>query len=176
MPVLTYAGMTPRLGARVFVAPGAYVIGNVVLGDESSVWFGSVLRGDSDRITVGRGVNIQDGCVIHADPGAPTTLGDFVSLGHGAIVHACTVEDHVLVGMRAVVLTGCVIGSGSIIGAGSIVTEGKVIPPRSLVLGVPGRVVREVTDEEYEQLILGTSRHYVARAQQFIERLEPARE
>ncbi|MFZ1505474.1 MAG: gamma carbonic anhydrase family protein, partial [Anaerolineae bacterium] len=119
----------------VFIAPGAIITGQVTLGPESSVWFGCVLRGDVNTITIGAQCNIQDGCILHVDGDKPLRLGDRVSLGHGAIVHGCTVEDDVLIGIRATVLSGALIGHGSLIGAGALVPEGMVVPPHSLVLG-----------------------------------------
>ncbi|WP_423226011.1 gamma carbonic anhydrase family protein [Candidatus Amarolinea aalborgensis] len=132
----------------VFVAPGAVITGQVTMGPESSVWFGCVLRGDVNTITIGAQCNIQDGSILHVDGNKPLRLGDRVSLGHGAIVHGCTVEDDVLIGIRATVLSGAVIGRGSLIGAGAVVPEGMVAPPDSLVLGVPAKVVRQVSAEQ----------------------------
>lgn len=148
------------MGNRVFVAENATVIGDVTLADDVSVWFGAVVRGDRDSIMVGSGSNIQDNAVVHTTPGFGVTIGTGVSVGHGAILHGCTIHDRVLVGMGAVVLNGAVVGEGSIIGAGAVVTEGKEIPPNSLVLGVPGKVVRETTPEQQEG-ILHNAREYV---------------
>ena len=131
-----------------FVHPLAYVFGDVVLGARASVWPFAVLRGDSDRISVGAESNVQDGCVLHADPGVPCTVGARVGIGHRAVVHGATVEDECLIGIGAIVLNRAVIGRGSIVGAGAVVREGMVVPPDSLVLGVPGRVVRATTDDE----------------------------
>jgi carbonic anhydrase/acetyltransferase-like protein (isoleucine patch superfamily) len=135
------------------------IIGAVTLGEGTSVWYGCVLRADGGTITVGRDVNIQDGSILHADPGFPAVLGDRVSLGHGAIVHGATVEDDVLIGMRATVLNGAVIGAGSLIAAGALVRPGTVVPPGSLVAGVPGQVRRPVTVAETE-MISGTTPVY----------------
>lgn len=159
---LVYAinGSTPDVAQASFVAPGAVLIGAVTLGSGTSVWFGCVLRADGGSITVGRDVNIQDGSILHADPGFPTTLGDRVSLGHGAIVHGATVEDGVLIGMRATVLNGARIGEGSLIAAGALVRPGTVVPPRSLVAGVPA-VVRRLVNAEETAMIEGT--HLVYR-------------
>ena len=131
-----------------FLAPNATVIGDVVTGNEVNIWYGAVIRADKDRITIGDRSNIQDNCVIHTSKGHPVTLGSDVSVGHGAILHGCTIGSSVLVGMGAIVLNGAVIGENTIIGAGAVITEGKVIPPGSLVLGVPGKVIRTVTDDE----------------------------
>jgi carbonic anhydrase/acetyltransferase-like protein (isoleucine patch superfamily) len=138
----------PEVPATAFVHPRASVCGTVTLGDHVSVWGGAVLRGDTETITIGAGSNIQDLTMVHADPGVPTTVGERVTVGHRAILHGCTVEDEVLIGMGAILLNRCRIGRGSIVGAGALVAEGVVIPPGSLVLGVPGRVVRETTPEE----------------------------
>ena len=137
-----------RIDPTAFVHPLAYVYGDVELGARASVWPFAVLRGDSDRIVVGAASNVQDGCVLHADPGVPCIVGARVGIGHRAVVHGATVEDDCLIGIGAIVLNRAVIGSGSIVGAGAVVREGMVVPPNSLVLGVPGRVVRETTDDE----------------------------
>lgn len=155
-------GKQPRLGEDSFVAPGAVVVGDVLLGDNSSVWYGSVIRGDDETISIGSDCNVQDGCVLHADPGFPVQVGDRVSLGHGAIVHGCTLEDDVLVGMNAVVLNGASVGSGSVIAAGAVVTPGTAIPENSLVAGVPGKVRREVSDADRE-MIAHASSSYVKK-------------
>jgi carbonic anhydrase/acetyltransferase-like protein (isoleucine patch superfamily) len=147
-----------------FIHSTAVVLGRVTLGNHVSVWPTAVIRGDTDTITIGDESNVQDGCVIHADPGIPTTIGKRVTIGHRAIVHGSTVEDEVLVGMGAILLNGCRVGSGSIIGAGAVCKEGMVIPPNSLVLGVPGKVVRETTDEERER-IRASAASYVANAE-----------
>lgn len=146
-----------------FVAPGAVVLGDVSVGAHSSVWYGAILRGDLAPISIGEATNVQDGCIVHVDANHPCRVGDRVTLGHGAILHGCTVEDDVLIGIRATVLDGVVVGSGSIVGAGAMVTEGTVIPPGSLVLGVPGRVVGRVTEEQ-EESIRHAALHYVDAA------------
>jgi len=130
----------------VFIAPGAVITGQVTLGPETSVWFGCVLRGDVNTITIGAQTNIQDGSILHVDGNKPLRLGNRISLGHGAIAHGCTVEDDVLIGIRATVLSGAVIGPGSLVGASALVKENDVIPPGSLVLGAPAKVVGEVRD------------------------------
>jgi carbonic anhydrase/acetyltransferase-like protein (isoleucine patch superfamily) len=131
-----------------FVHPLAFVCGDVALGEGASVWPFAVVRGDNERIAVGADSNVQDGAVLHADPGLPCVLGARVSVGHRAVVHGATVHDDVLVGMGALVLNGAVLGTGSVVGAGAVVREGTVVPPGSLVVGVPGRVARETTAEE----------------------------
>lgn len=142
----------PRFGRDVFVAPGAVILGDVTLGDFSSVWYHAVLRADINRIVVGHHSNIQDGCVLHLSGELPCTIGNYTTIGHSATVHACTVEDESLVGMGATILDGAVIGAQSLIGARALVTQRMRIPPGSLVLGVPGRVVRQLTAEERADL------------------------
>jgi carbonic anhydrase/acetyltransferase-like protein (isoleucine patch superfamily) len=164
MPLIAFRGVRPTLAEDVFVAPGAYLIGDVRAGPGSNVWFGSVLRADFAEIVLGRGANVQDNCTLHTDPDAPCHLGEFVALGHNAIVHSATVEDHSLIGIGAIVLPHARIGAGSVIGANALVTEGMVVPPRSLVLGTPGRVIRQITDQEYEELAAGTARRYFEHA------------
>lgn len=160
----------PRTGSANWIAGNAVVVGDVSLGERSSVWFGAVIRGDSEAIEVGADTNLQDQVVLHADPGFPCRIGDRVTVGHGAIVHGATVESDVLIGMRATILNGAVIGSGSLVAAGALVTEGKVFPPGSLIVGVPARSLRAVTEEEAARQTRGW-KHYVelsaAYARQF---------
>lgn len=137
------------------------MLGDVTLFAESSIWFQAVLRGDTEAIVVGRRTNIQDGAILHADPGLPCTVGEGVTIGHGAIVHGATVEDEVLIGMRAVVMNGARIGRGSLIAVGTVVTEGTEIPPGSVVMGLPGKVVRQVNDDDRAR-IRHAAEHYVA--------------
>ncbi|HEX7004735.1 MAG TPA: gamma carbonic anhydrase family protein [Trueperaceae bacterium] len=146
--LLDYHGHSPRLSGDAFVAPFSTLIGKVTLAAGSSVWYGSVLRGDNEEIELGERCNVQDGSILHTDPGHPLILGREVSLGHGAVVHGSRVDDHVLIGMRATILNGCKIGSYALIAAGALVRENSVIPAGALVAGVPGRIVRDVTDEE----------------------------
>jgi gamma-carbonic anhydrase len=138
----------PSLGKGVYVAKGAVVVGDVTLGDHSSVWYNAVLRGDIHHIVVGHHTNVQDNAVLHLADDYPCIVGNYVTIGHSAIVHACTVGDEVLVGMGAVILDGAVIGRQSIIGAGALVTQGTKIPPGSLAVGAPARVVRRLTGKE----------------------------
>lgn len=144
----------------VFIAANATVLGQVHIGSESSVWFNAVIRGDTAKISLGRQTNIQDQCVLHADEGVECTLGDRVTVGHAAIVHGATIADDVMIGMRAVVLNHAEIGSGSIIAAGAIVPEGTKVPANSLVMGVPGKVVRECSTSEHQR-IEHAAAHYV---------------
>lgn len=168
--VLPLDGRVPEVGEALFLAPGVIIVGAVTLGPGTSVWYGTVLRADGGTITIGRDVNIQDGCIMHADPGFPAVLGDRVSLGHGAIVHGSTVEDDVLIGMRATVLNGARIGTGSLVAAGAVVRPGTVVPPGSLVAGVPAQVRRPVTEEERTS-ILRTTTNYHAHAATHLEGL-----
>jgi len=144
----TVLGKRPRLGKRVYLAKTAVVVGDVKLGDHSSVWYNAVLRGDINRIVVGHHTNIQDNAVVHLADEFPCIIGNYVTVGHSAIVHACKVGDEVLVGMGAVILDGAVIGKQSLIGAKALVKQGMKIPPGSLVLGAPAKVIRRLTAEE----------------------------
>ncbi len=168
LSALTAPLATPEIADSAWVAPGAVVAGDVHLARETSVWFGAVLRADTAPVRVGPRTNVQDGCVLHVDAGKPCILGADVTLGHGAIVHGATVEDRCLIGIRATVLTGAHIGTGSIIGAGALITENKVIPPGSLVVGVPGRVVRQLSAQEQEQ-IRQSADNYVRNAARYRE-------
>lgn len=142
---------TPGEG-RYWVAPDAHVIGKVVLGEDVGIWFGAVLRGDNETITLGPETNLQEHSVLHTDMGYPLTTGRGCTIGHGAILHGCTLGDHVLIGMGAIVLNGAKIGSGSLVGAGALVTEGKEFPPNSLIVGSPARAVRTLDDKALEGL------------------------
>jgi carbonic anhydrase/acetyltransferase-like protein (isoleucine patch superfamily) len=142
----------PSIDPTAFVHPEALVFGDVTLGARASIWPTAVLRGDTDRIVVGDESNVQDGTIVHVDQGVPTTIGRRVAIGHRAIVHGASIDDDCLIAMGAILLNGVQVGSGSIIGAGAVCREGMRIPPSSLVLGVPGRVVRETTDGERERI------------------------
>ena len=156
----TFDERTPERQGDTFVAPTAVVIGAVTLKHEASVWWGAVLRGDYDAITVGERSNVQDNAVVHMDEGFPVTLGNCVTIGHKAVLHGCTIGNNALVGINSVVMNEAVIGDDCLIGSNTLITEGKVIPPRSLVLGSPGKVVRELSDEEVAE-ITGFSDRYV---------------
>jgi len=158
--VLPHGGHEPRIDSSAFVAPTATVVGDAELGPESGVFYGAVVRGDRSPVRLGARSNLQDNVVVHSDPGHPCTIGADVSVGHGAVVHGCTVEDEVLIGMNATVLNGAVIGTGSLVAAGAVGLAGTGGPPRSLVAGVPGRVRRELTDEEQEK-VRANARTYV---------------
>jgi carbonic anhydrase/acetyltransferase-like protein (isoleucine patch superfamily) len=146
--LLAFADVEPDVSESAWVAGGATLIGRVTIGARSSVWFTTVVRADGDRIDVGVETNLQDGVVLHADPGFPVSVGDRVSVGHRAILHGCTVDDDVLIGMGAVVLNGAHIGTGCLIAASAVVLEGTVVPPGSLVAGVPAKVRRQLTEQE----------------------------
>jgi carbonic anhydrase/acetyltransferase-like protein (isoleucine patch superfamily) len=146
--IVTISGHAPQLHSQSWVAPNASLIGQVSLAAQASVWYSATLRAEVEPIEIGYGSNIQDGVTIHVDAGFPARVGSGVSVGHNAVLHGCTVEDDALIGMGAVVLNGAVIGAGSLVAAGAVVPQGAVIPPRSLVAGVPGRVRRELRDDE----------------------------
>lgn len=156
-----------------YLAPTAVVRGGVRIEREASIWFGAVVRGDTAPIEIGQRTNVQDLAVLHADPGTPCRLGDDVTVGHGAVVHGATVESEVMIGIRAVVLNGAYIGGGSIVGAGAVVTEGTTVPAGSLVVGVPARVIRPVSERDQERIRLA-AQHYVAAAARYREADEEA--
>ncbi len=156
-------GVLPNVAPSAWIAPGAFVIGVVELGDGCSVWYGAVLRGDTEPIRVGARTNVQDGCVLHADPGFPAVVGEGCVVGHNAVVHGCEVGDGCLVGMGATILNGAKIGEGSIVAAGAVVPENREFPPRSLIVGVPAKRAGDVTDEQAEDIKRG-AREYVERA------------
>ncbi|GAA0679547.1 carbonic anhydrase/acetyltransferase-like protein (isoleucine patch superfamily) [Sphingomonas insulae] len=165
-------GVAPLLEDDVYIAPGAHVIGRVLLRHRASVWFGAVLRGDNDPIVIGADSNVQDGAMIHADPGVPTSIGSGVTIGHHAIVHGATIGDNSLIGMGATILNNAVIGADSIVGANALVTEGKTFPDGSLIVGAPARVLRALTDAEIAGLRLSAAT-YVANARRFATGLKP---
>lgn len=153
MLIRPYNGVEPRVGERVFIAENATIIGDVEVGDDASIWYGTVVRGDVFPIRIGKRSNIQDNCVVHVTNGTHAThIGDEVTIGHGVIVHGCTIENNCLIGMGSRILDGAVVGAGSLVGAGALVTQNTKIPPRSLVLGFPAKVVRQLSDAEYEQI------------------------
>ena len=158
---------SPKLGINTWIAPSADVIGNVTIGEECSIWFGCVVRGDVHYITIGDRTNIQDLSMIHVthykkedmSDGNPTIIGSDVTIGHRVMMHGCTIEDACLIGMSATILDGAVIGREAILGAGSLVTKNKVFPPRSLIMGSPAKVVRELTDDEVKELYASAARY-----------------
>ncbi|MDP1027360.1 gamma carbonic anhydrase family protein [Sphingomonas sp. KR1UV-12] len=163
MPRYAIDGKKPQLGEGAWIAPSADVIGDAHLGAGASVWFGAVIRADNTPILVGARTNVQEGAMLHSDPGSPLTIGEGVTVGHHAILHGCTIGDNVLVGMGATVLNGAVIGDDCLIGAGALVTEGKTFPPGSLIVGAPARAVRTLSAEAIGGLRLSAA-HYAARA------------
>jgi carbonic anhydrase/acetyltransferase-like protein (isoleucine patch superfamily) len=166
MTVYALDGVAPEIAPDAWVAPGAHVLGRVVLEAGASVWFGCTLRGDNEMIHVGAGSNLQENTVCHTDPGCPLVIGKGCTVGHKAMLHGCTLGDNVLIGMGATVLNGAKIGDNCLIGAGALITEGKEIPPGSLVMGMPGKVVRELSDEQIAGLRLSAER-YQANAARF---------
>ena len=163
MPVLPYKGVWPVIAENVFIAPGAMVIGDVTIHEGASVWYNAVVRGDSAPIVIGRRTNIQDNCTLHVDADAPLTIGEECTVGHGAVVHGAAVGDRVLVGMNAVVLSHAQVGSNTIIGACALVGEGKSIAQGVLAVGVPAKVVRNLTEAEQENILNGAT-DYCERA------------
>lgn len=166
MAVYELDNVAPRLAESAWVADSAQVMGNVEMAEDSSVWFCAVVRGDCEVIRIGRGSNIQDCSVLHADIGMPLTIGDNVTVGHQVMLHGCTIGDGSLIGIGAVVLNGARIGKGCIVGAGSLVTEGKEFPDGSMIMGSPAKVVRQLTPEQIEGL-RQSARHYIANARLF---------
>lgn len=160
------------VGTGQWVAPSADLIGSVTLSENASVWFNSVLRGDQDTIRIGAGSNIQDGSVLHTDPGIPLVVGDFVTVGHKVMLHGCEIGDQSLIGIGSIILNGAKIGAQSLVGAGSLITEGKEFPPGSLIVGAPAKVVRELTVDERKTLKMAAE-HYVDNARRFTTELHP---
>lgn len=159
-------GLAPEIDPTAWIAPGAHVIGRIRLAADTSVWFGATLRGDNELIDVGQGTNIQENAVLHTDMGYPLTIGAGCTIGHKAMLHGCTIGDNSLVGMDATILNGAVIGRDCLIGAGALITEGKVIPDGSLVMGAPGRVVRQLDDTAIARLRL-SAQGYQQNARRF---------
>lgn len=164
MAIYELDGRTPSIAESAWVADSAQVMGDVTLGEGASVWFGAIARGDSDRIVVGAGSNIQDGSVLHADDGLPLVVGERVTVGHQVMLHGCTIGDESLIGIGAIVLNGVKIGKHCLVGAGSLVTEGKEFPDGSMIIGSPARVVRQLTPEQIEGL-RKSAQHYMDNAQ-----------
>ncbi len=160
MSILAYRGISPRIAENVFIAPGAWVIGDVVIGERSSIWFNTVVRGDIHYIRIGSCTNVQDNSTLHVtDPDFPVHIGDRVVIGHKAIVHGCTIEDDSMIGMGAIILDGCKIGAGSLIAAGSLLTPGFVVPPGSIVMGAPAKIKKEAGEAERAMICHSWSRY-----------------
>lgn len=164
-PVCGHLGTSPHIAPGAFIAPGAVILGDVSIGEQSSIWYGCVLRADIQAIRVGRGSNLQDGVIVHLASDRGTTVGNWVTCGHRALLHACTIGDEVLIGMGAIVMDGVVVGDRSIIGAGALLTKGLSVPPGSLVIGSPAKVVRPLSDEE-QGGIRGWAEKYVQVARE----------
>jgi carbonic anhydrase/acetyltransferase-like protein (isoleucine patch superfamily) len=174
MPLYSLDGIAPQVpeSGRYWVAPDAHVLGNVVIEEDASVWFCSTIRGDNERILLGTGSNIQDGCILHTDPGFPLTIGPRCTIGHGVILHGCTIAEESLIGMGATVLNGARIGRHCLVGAKALVTEGKEFPDNSLIVGSPARVARTLDEAAIVRLRM-TADHYVANWQRFSRGLRP---
>ena len=168
--IRSFRGLTPRIAASAYVDPGAHVIGDVEIGERSSIWPTVVLRGDIEPIRVGAETNIQDGTIIHTDRGFPAIIGDRVSVGHGVVLHGCTIEEDSLIGMGARVLNGARIGHGAVVAAGALVPEGMEVPPDMLVMGTPAKVRRPVSTEEKERFQKGVG-GYMERGKQYKEQM-----
>lgn len=164
--LVSYGGKTPNIHESVFIAPGAYLIGNVTVGKGSSIWFNAVLRGDEGPIIIGENCSIQDNATIHLYEGHPTVIGDGVTVGHNVILHGCKINKNTIVGMGSTILDGAEIGEECIIGANTLITSGKKIPPRSLVVGSPGKVVRELAEQDF-LLIHGSIDVYVEKGKEY---------
>jgi carbonic anhydrase/acetyltransferase-like protein (isoleucine patch superfamily) len=162
---------TPCIDPTAYVAPGAFVHGDVTLMEESSVWHNSVLHGDVASITLGRRSSLQECCCVHVGFDVPTVIGDDVTIGHGAIIHGCTIEHHCTIGMGAIIMDGAVVGTGSFVGAGSLIPENMKIPPNSIVMGVPAKVHRQATQAEFQSTIASVE-HYVREAREALEEQE----
>jgi carbonic anhydrase/acetyltransferase-like protein (isoleucine patch superfamily) len=158
--------VAPRIAESAWVADSAQVMGNVELAEDTSIWFGAILRGDTETIVIGRGSNIQDGSVLHADIGKPLTVGENVTVGHQVMLHGCTIGDGSLIGIGAVILNGATIGKGCIVGAGALVTEGKEFPDGCMIIGSPAKVVRELPAEQQDALKM-SAMHYIENARRF---------
>lgn len=154
MPLYALDGksVTVPANGRYWVAPNAVVVGNVTLEEDASVWFGSSIRGDNEPIVIGPGANIQEGCVLHTDPGFPMTIGADVTVGHMVMLHGCKIGRGALIGIGSIVMNGAEIGEGALVGANTLIPEGKVIPPRSMVLGSPGKIIRQLSDDDVERI------------------------
>lgn len=165
-------GISVQIEGEVFIAPTATLIGNVLLKDKASVWWGAVLRGDYERITIGERTNIQDNCIVHMDADFPVTLGNQVTVGHKAVLHGCTIGNNALIGINSVIMNDVVVGDDCLIGSNTLLTEGKQIPPRSLVVGSPGKIIRELNDEEVAEITEFSDR-YVRNSKRYRETLQP---
>lgn len=170
--IISLNGKTPRIDPSAYVAPGCRIIGDVEIGAEASIWYNCVLRGDVNAIRIGARSNVQDGCVLHTDPGYPLVIGPDCTVGHMVMLHGCSIGRASLIGIGSIILNGAKIGEECVIGANTLIPEGKVIPPRSMVLGSPGKVVRELSGEEAARFSAGAAR-YVANWKRYASGLKP---
>lgn len=168
--IIPYKGKQPVIGKNVFIAPNAVIIGDVVIGDEASIWFGAVVRADMDRITIGARTNVQDNCTLHVDSGAPLTVGADVTIGHNAVVHGCTIEDQVLIGISAVILNKATVRKGSVVGAGAVISEAMAVGPFELAAGVPAKI-KKAYDETRAAHHAGEAAIYVRLAKDYLDLL-----
>ncbi|MBI2092965.1 MAG: gamma carbonic anhydrase family protein [Deltaproteobacteria bacterium] len=166
--IVTYKNKSPEIAKDVFIAENVTVVGDVAIGENSSVWFGAVIRGDSNSIKIGSRTNIQDLCVVHVDSSNKVEVGDNVTIGHRAIIHGCKIGSNCLIGMGSIIMSGAQIGDDCIVGAGALVTEGQVIPPKSLVLGMPGKPKRSLTDSELME-IKKAAEHYLKKGREYLK-------
>jgi carbonic anhydrase/acetyltransferase-like protein (isoleucine patch superfamily) len=162
-----YKGKTPKVDESAFIAPGVHLIGDVTVGSQANVWFNTVIRADNAPIVIGDRTNVQDGSVLHVNPNMPLTLENDVSIGHNVILHACTVRQGSLIGMGAIILDKAEIGEYAFVGAGSLVPVGKKVPPRTLVIGSPAKVVRELSEEDIENMLKRPARSYVQKGEEY---------
>lgn len=171
----TYKGIAPKVAKNVYIAPGAQIIGNTEIDEGSSIWPNAIVRGDMDKIIIGRRTNIQDNSTLHSDTGYPLVIGDDVTIGHNAILHGCTIENNALIGMGAIVLDGAKVGEQALIGAGALVPPGKEIPPQSLVVGSPCKVIRKLSEDELESL-KNSATTYAKKAEIYRTQVQPTEE
>ncbi len=171
MPIFKFKTYSPKIESNAWVAHDANIIGNVEIGEKASVWFGATIRGDNEKILIGDGSNVQENCVLHTDHGFPLMIGTNCTIGHSVILHGCSIADNTLIGMGSTILNGAQIGKGCLIGAGSLITENKVIPDESLVMGSPGKVIRQL-DIEIKESLITSALHYQERAVEFGKNLD----
>jgi len=175
MPIYRLGDRAPKIAANAFVAPEATLVGDVTIGERATIWFGAVIRGDNEPIRVGADTSVQECAVLHTDMGSPLNIGAGVTVGHQAVLHGCTVGEGSLIGIQAVVMNGAIIGRQCLVGAGALVTEGKQFPDRSLILGVPAKVVRQLTERDIAKLV-NSAADYVARGQRYRAQLQRSEE
>jgi carbonic anhydrase/acetyltransferase-like protein (isoleucine patch superfamily) len=172
VPIYALGELQPQIATDAWIADNATIIGSVVVEPKASIWFNCLVRGDRDLITIGEGTNIQDGSVLHTDPGIRLTVGRNVTVGHMVMLHGCDIGEGALIGIGSIILNRATIGKNCLIGANTLIPEGKIIPDRSLVMGSPGKIIRQLSDEEVARLLL-TSAHYVENGQRYRDQLRP---